>query len=144
MSELPWYAPLHMALFFFIAGASRLGQEAFHQTAAPLEKPAFLLAGFTLAAVGSIIQLLVRRRVPGRDEMLFGAGIGLANVSQTFLILKALDAYEGFVVFSMVSAGGLVFTALVAVFLMGEKLTRSACVGIAVATLALVMLQMNS
>ena len=144
MSELPWYAPLHMALFFIVAGVSRLGTEAFHQTAAPYEKPAFLLAVFGLSAFASVILMLIRRRLPGREELIFGAGIGLANVSQTFVILKALDVYDGFVVFSMVSAGGLVFTALVAVFLMGEKLTRGSCVGIAIAAIALVMLQSNS
>ena len=144
MSQLPWYAPLHVALFFVVAGVSRLGTEAFHQTAASYEKPSFLLAAFGLSAFASVLLMLIRRRLPGRQELLFGAGIGLTNISQTFVILKALDVYDGFIVFSMVSAGGVVFTTLVAVFLMGEKLTRASCIGIAIATIALVMLQANS
>ena len=144
LAQLPWYAPLHMTLFFIIAGVSRLGQEAFHQTASPHEKPAYLLAVFGLSGLASIVQMIARRRLPGRQELVFGTGIGVANICQTFVMLKALDAYDGFVVFSMVSAGGLVFTALVAVFLMGEKLTRASCLGIAIAAVALVMLQGNS
>lgn len=144
LAQLPWYAPLHMTLFFIIAGVSRLGQEAFHQTASPHEKPAYLLAVFGLSGLASIVQMIARRRLPGRQELVFGTGIGVANICQTFVMLKALDAYDGFVVFSMVSAGGLVFTALVAVFLMGEKLTRASWLGIAIAVVALVMLQGNS
>ncbi len=144
MSQLPWYAPLHIAMFFVIAGVSRLGPEAFHQTAAPHEKPFFLLATFGLSAFASLVLILVRRKVPGRREIVFGTGIGVSNIGQTFVMLKALDVYDGFVVFSMISAGGLVFTVLVAVLLMGEKLTRGSCIGIAVAAIALVMLQANS
>ena len=63
LSQLPWYAPLHMAVFFIVAGVSRLGTEAFHQTAASHEKPSFLLAVFGLSAFASIILMLVRRRL---------------------------------------------------------------------------------
>ena len=143
VGDLPWYAPIHMGAFFLIAGSSRLAQEAHSHMAGGHEEPSFLLALFGVAAIASAAMLLFRRKVPQPAELLYGAIIGLANVSQTFFILKALEGYAGYVVFPVVSAGGLVLTALVAAFLLDERLTRRSYVGIALAVLALTLLQAN-
>jgi len=143
VGDLPWYAPLHMAAFFLIAGSSRLAQEAHSHMAGSEEEPAFLLALFGVSAVASAAMLLARGKLPQRAELVFGTVIGLANVGQTYFILKALEAYAGYVVFPVVSAGGLVLTAFVAAFLLDEKLTLRSYVGIAVAVIALTLLRSN-
>lgn len=141
VSDLPWYAPIHMAAFFLIAGSSRLAQKAFSHLGGSHEEPAFLLAAFGVAAVASVAMLLGRRKAPRPAELIFGAIVGLANVSQTFFVLKALEAYAGYIVFPVTSAGGLVLTALVAAYLLEERLTLRSYVGIAVAVLALALLR---
>lgn len=143
VSRLPWYASMHMTLLFLIGGSSRLAQEAFQHTAGRLQIPAFLLVGFGVAAAASVVMLLGRGRRPGRVELILGSVIGVANVSQTFFVLKALAVYPGFVVFPVAGAGGLVLTALVAVAFLEERLTWLSYSGIGFAALALVLLQMN-
>ena len=50
--------------------------------------------------------------------------MGLVNLFQVWFVLKALEIYDGFIVFPLTSAGGLLFTTLVAVLLFRERLTR--------------------
>jgi multidrug transporter EmrE-like cation transporter len=66
--------------------------------------------------------------------------MGGANFLQTHFILKSLNYFEGFVVFPVTSAGGLVLTTLVATGMLGERLTGKSKFGIVLASLALVLL----
>ena len=66
--------------------------------------------------------------------------MGLANGVQTFFILRSLDFYEGYIVFTVTSAGGIIFTMMVATRLLGEKLSKLTYIGIAIAVVALCLL----
>ena len=66
--------------------------------------------------------------------------LGTANMLQSHFILKALKEFEGYIVFPVVSAGGLIFTTLVATWFLGERLTNRTYVGISLATIALLLL----
>lgn len=142
-AALPRRASLIIGGFFAIAGSARLAQEAFRHIAEENQKPSFLLVAFGVASVGSIAMLVARRRRPSLPELGFGTLIGLANVSQTFFILKALDHFDGFIVFPVTSAGGLLFTTLVAALLLKERLAALTWMGIGLAVLALFLLQAN-
>lgn len=138
--KTPPKTTLVLALFLLIAGSSRMAQETFKHMAAPEEKSAYLLVGFALAAMASVVVLVVRKRMPSKAELLWGSLVGITNVSQTGFILKALENLDGFIVFPVASAGGLLFTSLVAVLMFRERLAKLSYWGIGLAVCSLAML----
>ena len=136
----PKRAVLILAAFFVIAGGSRLAQEIFRHVCQPEERAAFLITAFGLTAAAAVGVQVGRRSAPRIRAWGVGTILGLANLGQTFCILKALEYYPGYIVFPMSSAGGLVFTTLVAVLLLKERLTAQSYVGIFLATCALALL----
>ena len=139
-SERPWFTPLVLLIFFLLAGFSRLAQEAFKHESTLDQRPTFLFAAFALAAVPSVLLLIYRGKIPSLSEWGCGMVMGLANMLQTHFILKALQQFDGFVVFPAVSAGQLIFTCLVATQWLNEKLTVRTYWGIGLASIALILL----
>lgn len=135
-----WGTALILIAFFLLAGFSRLSQEAFKHMSEPSFRPVFLMSAFMIAAIPSIIILLVRRRGMTWREWGFGFAMGAANILQSHFILKSLQYYDGFVVFPVTSAGAIVVTTLVATRVLGEHINRRTLSGIAVAVIALVLL----
>lgn len=136
-----WPSPLVMLAFFIVAGSARLAQAAFKYEANPIEQPAYLLSGFGLAGAVSLVMMMARMKRPTLNELVIGTFVGMANVLQTWFLLKALESYDGFVVFPVVSAGGLTFTTLLAVILLHERPTRMNYIGISIAICAVALLQ---
>ena len=138
--DKPWFTPWVIGGFFILCGVSRLAQEGFRHLCTAPERPTFLTAAFFLAAIPSVAILLFRRKKILPMEWAIGTVLGIANISQTHFILKALKQYDGFIVFPITSAGNLVFVTLIATQLMQEKLGKSTYAGIAIACVALILL----
>lgn len=138
-----WKAPLILGGFFLLCGLSRIAQESFKYESVESQKPTFLLAAFVAAGIPSIILLLWRRRKIMPMEAFVGVAMGVANGSQTWFTLKSLDAMAGFIFFPVSSAGGIIFTMFVAVLWMQEKISRRALIGIGIAVVALVMMNLK-
>lgn len=136
----PWVTPVVLLSFFLLCGFNRMFQEAFKRYDIEDHRPAFLLAGFTMAAIPSLIVLIRNRRWPSRSELGFGIAIGLSNLLQTLFILWALQHLQGYIVFTAASAGAILLTTLIATTAMKEGLSRRAGIGIAIAVLALFLL----
>lgn len=136
----PWLTPFVLVTFFLLAGASRLSQEAFKHVSTADQRPTFLMTAFALAAIPSIVILIVRRRRVLPIEVGFGFLMGASNVLQSHYMLKALEYYDGFIVFPVVSAGSLVLTTWVATWMLDERLSRRTVMGIVTATVALALL----
>ena len=137
----PWYTPMVIIGFFLLCGLSRLSQEAFKHLCDEPERPVYLTTAFVLAAVPSVFVLAFRRRPIKFSELLIGVGLGAANIFQAHFILKSLKIFDGFIVFPVVSAGGLMLVTVVATRMLGERLSRTTCIGITIACLALVLLK---
>ena len=139
-----WLISLVLVGFFLLCGFSRVAQEAFKHLVAedqhPDQRPIFLASAFTAAAIPSIVTLFVRRRKIKATELGIGTAMGVSNILQTFFILQALGYFSGFIVFPVSSAGGVAMVTLVAVLLMGERLTRRTLIGISLSVVALFML----
>ena len=73
--------------------------------------------------------------------LLLGCLLGMTNLIQVYFILKALEIYDGFFVFPMTTAGGLLFTTVAAVWLLKERPGRWSYLGITLACIALILLQ---
>jgi drug/metabolite transporter (DMT)-like permease len=135
-----WIVPTVLFLFFLLCGCARLSQEAFKYVSDPDHRTAFILSAFSIAAIPSIVILIRGRRFPRPMEFAIGVLMGLSNILQTYFILLALHHFEGFIVFPLASAGGLVLTTLVATGLLGEQLNRRTYLGILVSVIALFLL----
>jgi len=140
VADLPRGASVVIAAFFLIAGSSRLSQEAFKHLADKRELPSFLVTGFGIAALASAVLLGWRRKRPSAVETGLGTAIGICNVLQTLFILKALEHFDGFIVFPVTSAGGLLFTTVVAWLWLKERLRALSYAGIGLAVTALILL----
>ncbi len=141
--KVSWKAPLILGGFFLLCGLSRIAQESFKYESVESQKPTFLLAAFVASGVPSIVLLLWRRRKIQPMEATIGIIMGVANGSQTWFTLKSLDAMAGYIFFPVSSAGGIIFTMFVAVLWLHEKISRRALIGIAIAVVALVMMNMR-
>ena len=138
--DKPWYTPWIIIGFFILCGVSRLAQEAFKHLCNESQRPVYLTAAFAIATVPSIAVLIIRRKNIMPTEWFIGIGLGLANILQTHFILKSLKQFDGFIVFPVTSAGSLMFVTLVATRFMGEKLGKLTYIGIAIACIALILL----
>ena len=106
----------------------------------PAHRPTFLLAAFIIASIPSIGLMIYRRKRISLSELSMGIALGLSNVLQSYFLLKSLQYFPGFIVFPVVSAGGLMFITFYATIVFGEKLSTKSYIGIGIATIALVLL----
>ena len=140
-AKRPAAGPLIIIVFFLIAGSSRIVQEVFKYVCQPDEQRTFLVSAFLCSAIASLALLLWKRKLPTTSEWLFGTGLGISNLLQTWFILKSLEAFPGYVVFPITSAGSLLFTTLVAVCFLKERLKGQSYTAVAIAIIALALLR---
>ena len=138
--DKPWFTPWIVVGFFVLCGMSRLAQEAFRHLCVEDERPVYLMSAFSISAIPALLILIFRRKRITLNELLIGTALGTANMLQTHFILKSLKLYDGFIVFPLTSAGGLMLVTLVATQFMGEKLGKLTYIGIGFACLAMVLL----
>lgn len=132
-----------LGIFFLICGASRLTQQACQRLSGGLaDYPAFLQSAFVAAGLPSIVVLLWRQIRLKPVEVVVGVLLGLTNILQSHFILRSLDVFDGFLVFTLTSTGGLVVTTAVAVFGFREKMTRPSLIGLTLATVSILLLQL--
>ena len=138
--EVGWAIPL---VFFLVAGGAFASQETFNHVAQPADKPLFLVSGFAVAGIGSLVLLLARRIRPTARELSAGVILGVANAVQVFVLLRALDRLPGFLVFAATGAGGVIGTAVMAAVVLRERPRGLRGLGVGVAAAALVLMQVR-
>ena len=142
-NKFSWSSTLILGGFFLLCGLSRVAQEAFKHVSPETQKPTFLFAAFVAAGVPAIVVLLMRRRKVKLMELFIGTMMGVANGSQVWFTLKTLEYMEGFIFFPVSSAGNIIFTMFVAVLWLEEKISRRALIGIGIAVVALIMMNLK-
>ena len=135
-----WYVAGFPLLFFLLAGTGRISQDMFNHLCQPEQRQAHLAIAFSVAAVPSTILFIVRHQWPTVVEWVMGTTLGLINVIQVYCLLKALQVYPDYIVFPVTSAAALVFTTLMAVWILKERLHLTTYAGIGFAVCALVLL----
>jgi drug/metabolite transporter (DMT)-like permease len=138
-----WSATLMLLTFFGLCGCSRLAQETFKHISEPIQRPTFLFSAFGVAGAYSLGALLYRRRRISSTEALLGLMMGLANLLQTQLVLKCLELFPGYIVFTVTSAGAIVLTTLVATLLFKERIEKPVIAGIGLAVVSLFILNLD-
>ena len=97
---------------------------------------------FAYATAALILFLSMRRkhiRVRSFDAV-FGLAMGMLGLVATWTLIRSLDFLPGIVVFPVKSAGGLVLTAIAAVVVWQERLTKRQTCGIAIGALSTVLI----
>lgn len=127
-----------LLVLFITEGIASLLMKAYSQ-AVPGREAAYLCFVFTTAAAGNII-LAARMTRPYRADIKYGVSLGLVNVVACVTFLFALGQLPGFIVFPSISIGGILLASLLAMFLWGERYRGLALWGMALAVLALILI----
>lgn len=131
-----------LGLFLTTSGgplAAKLAQE----DGRPEAKPFLLAVWFGVAAAIALGTLAGQRLRPTRADLPLGILLGAANVGGNFALLAALERLPGAIVFPGTSAGGLLCVVVTGALLWGERLSRPALVGVALAVPALALVNLS-
>lgn len=126
--------------FFVLVGGSRLFAKAFAEVGAPEEKAFYVLMVYVVSGAASVALLLRHGKMPSLGELGWAGVVGACNMIQVTFLLKSLEELPAAVVFPVSACGGLILTAVVAVTLLGERLTTRMYAGLAAAGAAVFFL----
>jgi drug/metabolite transporter (DMT)-like permease len=135
-----WFLMVFTALFF--NGAAGMTQKIFRMSAHGDEMSAFMIIAFL---VGGIIAFLLmpktsRRALPSkkflRTAAVSGFAMGLVNTINVYIS----GVLPSIVMFPSVNGGGIIASAILARFLVGEKLSVKKTVGIAIGIFAMCLI----
>ena len=132
-----------MVGLFFTSGGCMLSMKSFHEVGPPEERLAFLFLLFLSASAVAVAVWAMRWEGSSKRDILPGIALGMCNIFSNFAMLSALRALPGVIVFPFFSAVGLAFTTLFAVIVWGEHLGRKGTMGIAIAVLAAVFINVG-
>ena len=100
--------------------------------------------GLMACVLGALTMLvaLVRREPIERADLGLGALVGLANAAQLEFLMRAMESLPAVIVFPVSSALSLVLTTIGSVWWWNERLSRGAALGLALALVATVLLNL--
>jgi drug/metabolite transporter (DMT)-like permease len=136
-----------LALTFVMGGAVDVTMKAFEESfGATNSRVLFLLLAFGVAfLIGAAIVLVrgLRRGVwPEQRTVLWGIGLGVINYGSLEFILRAIERLPGTFVFPANNIAIVVLAAVLGVAVWNETLTRPNRVGLGLAVLALLLLNL--
>jgi len=134
---------LIMTALFFINGGAMAVYKWFHSTGLAEQRPAFLLYLFMAATAVLLVVWLGRGRRLGTADAGWGALLGVTNMLAGLALLAALDRLPGLVVFPVVQVGIMILATLFAALAWREKPGRLGMAGIAVAAVAVALLNLG-
>lgn len=135
---------LVIATLFLFSGGSQIAMKSFNELSPTSEKPIYLLFLFGTTAVVSVWLLLWKRIVPSWGDIIYGVLIGSSNILGSGALIFALEKLPGMIVFPISASAGLLFTVVIAVSLLGEKLERRTVVGMVMTIMALVFINLKT
>lgn len=149
---------LTLLVLFFSSGISQSAMKELENHRPPMpERLAFMALLFLIATVSTAVWMGLARELPPAGEAAMsgsgrrvdavadwsiGIGLGLVNAGQLIGLLLALQQLPALVVFPVSSALGLVTNALVSMALWKEHPSRAALIGMGMATVAVVLLNL--
>jgi drug/metabolite transporter (DMT)-like permease len=134
---------LVIATLFLFSGGSQVAMKSFNELSPVSEKPIYLLFLFGTTAAVSVWLLLWKRIVPSWGDIIYGVLIGSSNILGSGSLIFALEKLPGMIVFPISASAGLLFTVVIAVSLLGEKLERRTVVGMITTIIALVFINLK-
>jgi len=133
-----------ISLTFVNAGVGRLVMKIFNETCPVDEKPFYLFFLFGVTTFFFTIVCVYQKIIPIRWEYVFGILVGVSNFFQSVTFLVALDSIDVLIVFPVSAAGSVLFTTLVGVVVLKEKLRKKTIIGITLAVIALIFVNLKN
>ena len=135
----PWLTILQL----LIAGSAMVLLQSFNHVASPADRTAFFAVLFVTAVVVSTAAWAVfERRLRPRD-LAYGVILGIWNATHGFMLVSAMKTIPGMVVWPAVSASSLMLSTLVGVKLWGEHLSRTGKIGMVLALVAVICINVG-
>ncbi len=138
-----WYFPVLVLAF----GLVDLWVNLFNAIAPGEERFFFIVLIFTGAAIFSALAVAIQRRRLDRQAILRGLLLGIPNFFSTYFLMESLRTpfFAGLsaVVYALYSALGVILTFLAGALIWREPLTRRNRVGVFVAVIAVVLLNVG-
>lgn len=139
----PVAAWVWMAGLFLVEGSVNTGAKVFQQVMPQAESMSFQTVVFVTAFfVTTIVYFLGRERVT-QQTLVYGAGLGAANLGNYLFLVTALAVLPGVVVYPVTAAAEVALMVLAGVFFWREKVGLRSWLGIGLAVLALVLIQLG-
>ncbi len=129
-----------VAPLFLITGLGQLAARIYSGGAPAANIFLYLTCLFAGAGVAALVTLWRRPAPLQRRDLLFGLLLGAANVCSNLFLLQALRVLPSAVVFAVSSSAGVVVAAVSGQLLWRERLRRPAVAGVALASVAVVLL----
>lgn len=127
-------------ILFFTNGGCLLSIKSFHELGVDSQKELFLAILFGTAAFFAIIAWLLKSDNSSKDDIMPGIALGTCNIFGNLLLIIALERLPGVIVFPFTSSVGLVLATVFAMIAWEERLRKIGIVGIVLATLAAVFI----
>jgi len=139
----PVAAWVWMAGLFLVEGAVNTGAKVFQQVMPQVESMSFQTVVFVTAFfVTTIAYFLGRERVT-QQTLVYGAGLGAANLGNYLFLVMALAVLPGVIVYPVIAAAEVALMVLAGVLFWREKVGLRSWLGIGLAVLALVLIQLG-
>jgi len=100
----------------------------------------FLVVTFGVALVLCVGLVILKKERPGKNELLYGALIGIPNFFSSKFLLGALESIPAVVVYPTFCVSTMLLVTLTGVLAFREKLNRLQCLALAVILVALALL----
>jgi len=127
-----------LLVFFVVEGITGLTMKAYSQRA-PGQEIAYMCFMFSVPALINLIAA-IRMAPPDRRDLAHGTILGLINAFAGFTFLRALERAPGIVVFPTISIGSILVASLLAMVLWDERYRGKVLWGMAVAVIALILI----
>ena len=138
--------PLLLFLVLVTFGGGDAMARIFNHVGVESENSLYFLILFTIAAILTLILLLLEYRKTGKKlllkEFLVGILVGIPNYFSSALLLKALYGLPSFIVYPCFSAGTLLLVTILGAAVFGERPGRKAWIGLGLIIIALVCLNL--
>lgn len=136
-----------LALVFLSGGAVDVSMKAFEEAfGAHNSRVLFLLLAFGIAFVIGLVVVVWNGwrtgRWPTRETLGWGVVLGVINYGSLEFILRAIEQLPGTFVFPVNNIAVVLLAALLGVYVWGERLTRANRLGLGLAALALLLLNL--
>jgi drug/metabolite transporter (DMT)-like permease len=134
---------LLMGLLFVGMGIANTSSKAFVEANVPDVQTTFIGVLFAVAAIGGLLCFISPVWRENRTGVADGVKLGLVNVVSIVSYLVALEELAGVVVFPIQAAAGLVLNTLFAVWVWKERFSKKTMLGMAIATLGLIFVNVK-
>ena len=132
-----------VALLFINSGVGHLAMKGFNEMCPIDQKPMYLVFLFLVTTIPYLFVCFGKRQLPNYIEFFYGILIGFCNITGSGMFLVALDHLPASVVFPVSSSGGMLFTTIVGVLVLGERFNKMMTLGVVLTSISLVLVNLG-